>query len=474
MNNDFNFEEMLEDSLNRSDNFETGDKVSGTIIEIGNEYIFVDISGKSEAIIPTAEFQDKDDNITVNKGDSLEAYVVSVSRDEITLTQNIGKGKVSPEILEIAYNNNFSVEGLVKQETKGGYTIMLSETRAFCPYSQIDVKKLSDPNSVIGKKLTFKITKYAEKGRNIVLSRRELLEVEINIKKDVLKSKLKLGDTVSGTISSEKDFGLFVNLDGIEALVPKSEISWSRHSKTSLKIGDNVEAKVIELNWEKNRIALSIKQLAPEPWSTIDKISENDKLDGKVVNIIKSGAFIEIIEGIEGFVHISKLSYTKRINNVEDVLSKGDNVSVKVLSIDKENKRISLELLTTEVDPWSLNDTTQDDKIHTGTVEIVHTGGINIRLENGMLGYIPGKELKAEKGSDLQKTYKVGNKLKVAIIDINTGKRDLILSEVAAINIEEKKEISQYLQTETESSGSSLGALFGDKFKNIKTDIEKK
>jgi len=473
MEENINFEEMIESSLNKSENFAPGDKVTGVIVEIGPENIFVDISSKSEAIIESSEFIDTNGNFTINTGDSIDAYIVSTNKDEIILTKNIGKGKLSPQILEIAFNKKIAIEGLIKSETKGGYTIMLSDIRAFCPHSLIDIKPIQDSNSIIGNKDKFIITKYSENGKNIVLSRKYLLEKELNLKKKDLESRLNLNDSVTATIESKKDFGLFVSIDGIQALIPKSEISWSRHSNNNLEIGNKVTAKIIELDWSKNKITLSIKQLTSEPWTRIEKISEGDEISGKVVNIINSGAFVEITEGIEGFLHISKLSYVKKIHNVEDILSKNDTVKVKILEIDKIKRRISLELLTKEQNPWISKNIDFDFKelVHSGVIETIQNQGINIRLENGMAGYIPKRELLNKNDSDFDKIYKVGATLKVSVIELNADKKNLILSEQKAKNIEETKEVSNYLKEEKVTSTSSLGSLFADKFNNIKKDL---
>ena len=230
-NEDFNFEEMLEESLNRSDNFSVGDRVEGTIVSIGDETTFVDISGKSEAMMETIEIKNINGELTNSVGDHITAYIVSITRGEISITTNIGKGKASKEILNIAYKNEIIVHGTVASETKGGFNIMIGGVRCFCPFSQFDTRPVKDSSSILSKSFEFKIISYEEGGRNIILSRRVLLEIEKNKNLEILKTKLNIGDIMKGTIISTKNFGVFINIDGIEGLIPKSELSWSRNIK---------------------------------------------------------------------------------------------------------------------------------------------------------------------------------------------------------------------------------------------------
>jgi len=225
------FEKMLEDSLNRNDSFSPGDKVTGKVVFISEENVFVDISGKSEAVIDLSEFRD-DDKITVSTGDEIEGYIVSTSGGEIMLTTKLGKGGIKPELIEMAYHNSIPVFGTVIGSSKGGYTVSISGTRCFCPFSQIDIKSPDDPGDIINKSFEFRIIQYGERGKNIVLSRKALLEEERNDSIIRLKKSLKIGDIINGTIISIRDFGLFIDIGGIEGLVPKSEISWSRYGST--------------------------------------------------------------------------------------------------------------------------------------------------------------------------------------------------------------------------------------------------
>ena len=360
------FAKMLEASLNAKDNFESGDKVKGIIVNFSSEYAFIDISGKSEAIINISEFYDANGNITAKKGDTIEAYVVSIKRGEVLLTSKIGRGPASGEIIRMAYSSGIPVEGRVTEKAKGGYIVLISETRCFCPFSQIDINAAESEEFYIGKNFLFKITEYSERGRNIVLSRRVILEAQKKEKQEELKQKLKPGDLVKGTIASIQKFGLFVDLDGIQALVPRSELSWERNADpNAFKKGDMVHASIIDMDWDNNRLTLSIKKQLPDPWSAID-LTVGQRVTGKISNIIKNGAFMELLPGIEGFIHISRMDSTKRIGKPEEVVSVGQSVNAKISGIDKVQHKISLDLISEEEEQWNAESIAQQSSGDTG------------------------------------------------------------------------------------------------------------
>jgi len=467
-----NFEEMLENSLDRSDNFSVGDRVSGTIVFITEDSAFIDISGKSEAVIDRIEFTDEKGDLTVKKGDSITAYVVSTKSGEIQLTSKIGKGMINSEVLNSAFQNEIPVEGTVTATIKGGYSVSVSGTRCFCPFSQIDLKAPSDPEELINNKYSFKIIKFEERGRNVIISRRVLLEDERKINQDKLKETLNENDIVEATVGSIQKFGIFADIGGIEALIPKSEISWSRHADlNSYSPGQKLNIKIMSIDWVEGKISASLKKLIPEPWENISSYSEGQTISGKIVNIIKVGAFMEIEPGLEGFIHISKMSPVKRINKPEDAVSRGDIVNASILSINRDEKKISLELLTDEANPW-LNISDDLEKIIlTGTIEVSRPSGINVRLTNGMLGFVPRRELAASANSDIQKEYQVGSEIKITIKDIDRDKKNLILTETGAIKKEERDDYSKFIGQDSSSGGSSLGNLFKDKFDEMKKNI---
>ena len=467
------FSKLFENSLKVKDDFSVGERLQGKIVQIGKEDSFLDISGKSEALIDSSELKDKNGNFIYKTGDVITVYIVSIKRGEIKAGLKIGSGEITPELLLTAFSNEMPIEGLVTAEVKGGYSVTISGHRCFCPYSQIDMKATDDKTKYINKSFVFKILEFKENGKNIILSRRVLLEDAKKENETNLKNNLKTGDTVTGTVASKHDFGIFVNFNGIEGLIPKSEISWARSSDSSgIKEGDDVSAKIIGIDWNKNKITLSLKQLMDEPWTNIKNYSENQVINGKVVNIIPQGAFIELEPGIEGFIHISKMSPTKRIKKPEDVLKRDDIVSAMILSIDRESKKISMQLMTGETDPWQIPMENIINETHKGIIESVNNSGVSLRLENGMLGFIPKNELSS--ANDMQKNYTAGKELTVTVKDLQSSNRKLILSETAARKKEELSDYNSFLKNSNEASSSSLGNLLKDKFENLKKQVNEK
>jgi len=471
------FEKMLEASLSKRDNFETGEEVNGTIVQITDDQVFVDISGKSEATIDISEFQDENGELTTSNGEKITAYVVSTNRGEVVLTTAIGSGLVSKDLLEIAYRKGIPVSGTVTNTVKSGYTVSVGGTRCFCPLSQVDMKVPVEPESMVQKTLQFKIIRYESKGNNIVVSRRALLDESRKERIEELKNTLALEDTVTGTVSSVADFGVFVDMGGVDALVPRSELSWSRYSDPYLfEVGQEVTGKVIDLDLDEQKITLSTRQLQPRPWENINSFHEGDTISGTVVKCIRNGAFVELEPGLEGFIPVSRMSYTRRISRPEDVCVINDQVQVKILEIDTSSQKITLELITGEADPWEQQLDEDSIAIHEATIESVRTNGIIARLENGMQGFIPRDETRVPRGGDLQKEYSAGKTLNVVIKDINRNDKKLFLSERQALKAEEKKDYNKFVKNQEQDtdSTSTFGKLFKEKFEELNDNKKQK
>ncbi len=469
MNQD-DFSRLLEESLKVKDNFAPGDKISGTIVLINEESTFLSLTGKSEAVIDTSELRDKDGTLKYKKGERIDAYIVSMNRGETKVTLSIGKGNVNSELLLTAYQNMVPLEGVVTAEVKGGFNVNVSGFRCFCPYSQIDTRSSEDRAKYLNKTFTFRILEYKENGKNIILSRRVLLEENQKQREDAAKGSMKAGDMIEGSVKSVKDFGIFVDLDGIEGFIPRSEISWSRTGSASgINAGDRIRTKIIAIDWNQKKITLSIKQLSDEPWSQISNFSENQTLNGRVSNIITQGAFVELAPGLEGFIHISRMSTTKNIRKPEDAVTIGDTVNVKILSIDTAGKRISLELITGEADPWQQPVDSMLTETQTGIVENIKNNGVTVRLTNGMLGFVPRGELM--QGADMQKKYQAGSEIRLAVKDMDAASRKMVLSEKAVYKLEEEKEFKSFMKAGADTSSSSLGSLFKDKFDELKKQV---
>lgn len=469
-----NFEKLLEGTPIRNETFAVGDKVRGTVVFITDENVFIDISGKSEAVAEVKEFLNESGDLTIANGDSIEAYIVSMNAGEILVSTSIGRGHANPELLRKAHQLNIPVEGTILDTVKGGYTVSVSGISCFCPYSQVDIKSPPDPESLLKQTFEFQIIEFSDRGRNIILSRKVLLEKYRAEQLKQLKETIAEGDIISGKVVSIQDFGIFADIGGTEALIPKSEISWSRRPRLeSFHIGQTVQAKIISLDWEHEKIGLSIKQLNSEPWENIERYHAGQQVNGTVTNTIRKGAFVEIEPGLEGFIPLSRMSLIKRINSPEEVLAVDNTISVRILEINPDDKKMLLELITDEPDPWLAPTDSLMEKAHSATVESSRDSGLTVRISNGMAGFVPASELIQGKG-DLQKTYPVGSVIKVAVKDIIKEERRLILSERRAVKREEMEEYKKYMSVspEGQESDSTIGNIFKDTFAEIKKKME--
>ena len=324
-----------------------GERVSGSIQKIDASSAFIDFGGRSEAVIDLQELRDSSGDVSIKEGDTLEAYVSSLE-GEIRLTKSLKSS--GRQAVRDAFDNGVPIDGRVTGFNKGGLVVNIGGARAFCPMSQIERGFCSDPESYATKTLSFKILELKNSGRNIVVSRRAILDEEAAIAGKALREKLNEGDVIEGRVTRIERFGAFVDIGGVEGLVHVSEISHARVSdpKTVLKSGDEITVKILEmknLGSDKERISLSMKALLPDPWSNIhETVREGEVVTGKVVSLQNFGAFVEVVPGIEGLVHISQISSGKKISNPSEVLTIGQEVQTRVQQVDKAQHRISLSI----------------------------------------------------------------------------------------------------------------------------------
>jgi small subunit ribosomal protein S1 len=343
------FAELFEKSAPRTNWLEPGQKLTARVLKVSAEWIFIDTGQKGEGVVDRKEFLDLDNNITVKEGDSISAYFLSSSHGEMRFTTRIGGGGASGSAqLEDAWRSGVPVEGLVEKEIKGGFEIKLGgAARAFCPFSQIALRRVDNAESLIGTRLAFRITDYAENGRNIVVSRRSLLEEEQRRLKDEAQAGIEEGMTVAGTVISLQDFGAFVDIGGLEGLIPISEIGWSRVKdvRDVLSVGQQVQVVVKTIDREKDRISLSLKDTLADPWDQVSQqYPEGSFHTGSVSRLAPFGAFVTLASGVDGLLHISKLGAGKRMNHPREVLKEGESVEVRIESFDRANRRLSLAL----------------------------------------------------------------------------------------------------------------------------------
>jgi small subunit ribosomal protein S1 len=342
------FAEMFNEGSAVPESFEPGQEVEARVIRIGTANVFIDVGGKSEGYIAREEFVDRDGGITIKEGDTIKAYFLSAAQSEMLFTTRLGAGSFAQAHLEEAYESGIPVEGLVEKEIKGGFEVKLpGSVRAFCPYSQLDLRRIEDGEEWLGKSLSFAISQYEENGRNIIVSRRRLLEAEQEKLKDRLRETLKVGDIVTGRVTSLRDFGAFVDIGGLEGLLPVSEIGWGHVEdiKSHLEVGQQVELAVLKLDWDNDRFSFSLKQTMPDPWQqAVARFPEGSFHTGRVARLTNFGAFVTLAEGIDGLIHIGALAGGRRINHPREVIGEGEMVEVRIEGVDPERKRISLAL----------------------------------------------------------------------------------------------------------------------------------
>jgi len=358
------FAEMFEESYATPKRFAVGEKVEATIVKISPEWIFIDLGAKSEGYMDKKEFLDDEGNLTVKEGDTVTAYFLSSRHSERLFTTKLLARKSVDEFLVNAYQNAIPLEATVEKEIKGGFSVKISASASgFCPYSQMDKRKIDNAADYVGKKFDFIVIEYGENGRNIILSRRPLLEKIEQEKKSALKDSLQKGMTVKGVVTSVRDFGAFVDIGGVQALLPVSEMTWGRVENTNslYKTGDTIEAVIINLDWEKDRVTLSFKDTLPDPWNEVVRnYIEGSIHKGRVSRLTDFGAFITLEAGVDGLLHISKLGKGKKIKHAQDVLSKDREIDVKIEKIDRDNKRISLDLASSSDDKKGSSEESDD------------------------------------------------------------------------------------------------------------------
>ncbi|MBP7764327.1 MAG: 30S ribosomal protein S1 [Deltaproteobacteria bacterium] len=360
------FAEMFEESYATPKRFSVGEKVEATIVKISPEWVFVDLGAKSEGYIDRKEFLDEAGELTVKEGDTVTAYFLSSRHSEKLFTTKLLARKSVDEFLVNAYKNAIPLEATVEKEVKGGFSVKISPSASgFCPFSQMDRRKIDNAADYVGKKFDFIVIEYGENGRKVILSRRPILEKIEQEKKAALRETLQKGMTVQGVVTSVRDFGAFVDIGGIQALLPVSEMAWGRveDAKALYKSGDAVQAVIIALDWDKDRITLSFKDTLPDPWNeAVRKYPEGSIHRGKVARLTDFGAFVTLEAGVDGLLHISKLGRGKKIKHAQDVLSKDREIDVKIEKIDRDSKKISLMMAETDEEKKSVTQEGDDYK----------------------------------------------------------------------------------------------------------------
>lgn len=555
------FDNLFEASVKEQD-FKVGDVVTGKVVEVQSDYVLVDINYKSEGLIAINEFRIVDGVREVKAGDTVEVLIDRIENENGMIVLSKDKADMLRAWSDIskAAENEEVIEGTVVAKVKGGLSVDIG-VKAFLPGSQIDLRPVRNMDVYIGKKYKFKVIKFNKKRGNIVLSRRALLEEERDTLKTQTLDAMKEGSIVTGSVKNITDYGAFIDLGGMDGLLHITDMSWGRvkHPSEVLNVGDDIQVKVLKYDSEKERVSLGLKQLSEDPWESVKaEYTVGRKLKGKVVSLTDYGAFIELGEGIEGLIHVSEMSWTKRVkhpsqvvnvdqevdvvvlevdtenrrislgmkqlmanpwvelkesyapgtiiegevksvtdfgvfigieegidglvhisdfswtkrvNHPSEMFTKGQKVRAVVLGVDIENERFSLGLKQLESDPWSNIETkyaigTQHDVKVTKTADF----GAFVELESDIEGLIHISELTTEKINTVEDYVKVGGTVKAEVISIDKDARKIGLSSKLVKLRESKADVDDYVKKATATSKSTFGDVFADQLKNLKTD----
>lgn len=441
-----------------------GQKVRSKAISITKDSVFIDIAGKSEGMIPLNEFIDEHGTICIREGDEIDATFVSVQdglRHFTTITRGYPAFKL--KAVRDSLKTGMPIEGLVKAKIKGGYEVSLNGVRAFCPTSQIDIRS-SQESDYLEHSFYFKVVEYNEEEGNIVVSRRALLEEEIQSRIEGLKKTLSVGMEIAAKVRTIQNFGVFADIGGIDGFIPISEISWDRVERPEdiLSIGQDVTTRIILIDWEKNRITLSIKATQPDPWAkAAEKYPVGAKAIGTVVKLAPFGAFVNLEPGIDGLVHISNLSSGRRIKHPKEVVEVGQRIEAYILSVDSQTRKISLSMQP-KVEPKNITLPTKGE-ILKGVVEKIMPFGIFVKIDDYLNALVPNSEIGAQSNADLSRNFPAGASISIAIIEVDETKGRVLASIKDAVKTIEQQELQQYkdsIKKKEKSDGlSSFGEL---------------
>ncbi len=554
--------ETLFQAATKDQDFRVGDVVNGTVVEVQSDYVLVDINYKSEGLIPINEFRVVDGVRQVKVGETVEVLIDRIENDNGMIALSKDKADMARAWTDIskAAENEEIIEGTVVAKVKGGLSVDIG-VKAFLPGSQIDLRPVRNMDVYLGKKYKFKVIKFNKKRGNIVLSRRAILETERDSLKAQAADTMKEGATVLGLVKNITDYGAFIDLGGLDGLLHITDMSWGRikHPSEVINVGDEIKVKILKYDTEKERVSLGMKQLTEDPWLTvISQYPVGQKVNGKIVSVAEYGAFVELGDGVEGLIHVSEMSWTKRVKHANQMVQVDQKVDVQVLSIDSENRKISLGMKQLQTNPWlEMKDTYPPGTIIEGEVKSVTDFGVFIGIEEGIDGLVhisdfswtkrvnhPSemfakgtkvravvlgvdtenerfslgvKQLEGDPWSHIESKYgigtqhevkvtkivdfgafvelesdieglihiselttdkvaavedfiKVGDKLKAEVITIDKDARKVGLSSKLVKLREQKGDVDDYVKKATATAKTSFGDVFADQLKNLKKD----
>ena len=416
------FEELLAQSQNQAPEQRI---VKGMVLEVRPTEVLVDVGAKSEGIIPASEFEDV---AAVKPGDEVDVLVIQSENEEgtVVLSKKLADEKIKWEAVFQRYQEGSVLKGVVKKAVRGGLLVDVAGVDAFLPGSQIDLVPVHETDPYIGNEYEFKLIKLVPERRNIILSRRELLEEQQTEKRRELLETLAVGERRKGRVKNITDFGAFVDLDGIDGLIHITDLSWGRvkHPSEVVHPDQEIEVVILDVDRDRGRVSLGLKQAQPNPWETIEaKYPVNARLRGKVMSLVPYGAFVELEPGIEGLVHVSEFSWTRKVARASDVLQVGEEVDVVVLSVNKEEQKIALGIRQTEENPWD----TVADRFPVGTrvkgkVRNFTSYGAFVQLEDGIDGMIHVSDMSwTRKVNHPTEVLQKGQEVEAVVLEIDTA-----------------------------------------------------
>ena len=456
------FAKLFEETF-ASQNIKPGTIIKGTIVEINNDVVVVNAGLKSEAIIPLSQFHSEKDSISVNDEIEVALDAFEDGFGETRLSREKAIRARSWINLQESQENDKIINGFISGRVKGGFTVEIDGIRAFLPGSLVDVRPVRDPSYLEGKTVELKVIKVDKQRNNVVVSRKAVVETEFSEERSQLLENIKEGGKAKGIIKNLTDYGAFVDLGGIDGLLHITDISWGRinHPSEVINLNDTISVKVIEYDEERKRVSLGLKQLIPHPWEDLDiKYPVGNLVKGKVVSLTNYGCFIEIEPGVEGLIHVSEISWTKHIKNPSEVYSMGDEIEAKILSIDSEEKKISLGVKQLLPDPWDLiEEKYMVDTVHKCIVRNLTQFGAFAELEDGIDGLIHVSDLSWTKVVKHPKeVLEKGQNIDVSILEISRENRRISLGYRQVLDNPWPDIINHY-ETGNEVSGEIIRVL---------------
>jgi len=427
------FAQLFEQSL-ANQRIRPGMILTGLVVDVTPDVVIVNVGLKSEAVIPLEQFKNERGEVEVKSGDNVEVALDSVEdgTGETRLSREKAKRARTWTRLEEAFNKSEIVTGVITGRVKGGFTVEIENVRAFLPGSLVDVRPVRDTSYLEGKPLEFKVIKLDQKRNNVVVSRRAVVEQEFSAERSALLDNLQEGSVVRGTVKNLTDYGAFVDLGGIDGLLHITDMAWKRvkHPSEVVKVGDEVEVRILKFDRERSRVSLGLKQLGADPWENIARrYPPGTRVFGKVTNIADYGAFVEIEDGVEGLVHVSEMDWTNKNVNPAKVVHSGQEVEVMVLDVDEERRRISLGLKQCQANPWKefAENYNRGDKV-AGQIKSITDFGIFIGLPGNIDGLVHLSDISWDQpGEEAVRNYQKGQQLEAMVLSIDPERERISL-----------------------------------------------